>query len=139
MSIQSKARRDARKRKAAKAANAPAAPAQPAIEPHADLRDADGTLLGGIVRREGEWTLGLGGRIAGTSESPARVLALLQRARDHYVREGRTVQLKVSPALAEAVRADVDAQGTSFDAYKAALDAEVAAGRTAPADGDVVH
>lgn len=136
MSIQSKARRDARKRKAAKVA---AAPRGPAIEPHADLRDVDGTLLGGIVRREGEWTLGLGGRIAGTSDSAARVLALLQRARDHYLREGREVALKVSPALATAVRADVDARGVSFEAFKAALEAELATGAPAAADGDALH
>ena len=62
MSITSKARRDARKRRLEKLRNAPAAPAVP-IEPHAELRDQEGHLLGGIVRREGEWTLGLGGRI----------------------------------------------------------------------------
>lgn len=136
MSIQSKARRDARRRKAAKAATTPQGPA---IEPHADLRDADGALLGGIVRRDGEWTLGLGGRIAGTSDSAARVLALLQRARDHYRREGRDVALKVSPALATAVRADVDARGVTFDAFKAALEAELAAGTPAADTGDALH
>lgn len=141
MSIQSKARRDARLRKAKKAANAPTAVSAPvpAIEPHADLRDATGSLLGGIVRRDGEWTLGLGGRIAGYSDSPARVLVLLQRARDHYLQAGQDVRLNVSTALATAVRVDIEARGMTFDAFKAALEAELAAGAPAAEDGDAVH
>lgn len=127
MSIQSKAHRDAKKRKAAKAAKA--APKRPSpIEPHADLRDDAGTLLGGIVRNEGEWTLGLGGRIVGASDSPARVLAMLQRAASLHEREGRTVKLQCSPVLAAAVQADVLAQGVSYADFKSALEAELNAG-----------
>ena len=44
MSIQSKARRDARRRKEQREHNRARAGA-PAIEPHAELRDADGKLL----------------------------------------------------------------------------------------------
>lgn len=127
MSIQSKARRDAKKRKAAKSAKA--APPRPApIEPHADLRDASGTLLGGIVRSEGEWTLGLGGRIVGASDSPARVLAMLQRAATLHERAGREVKLQCSPVLAAAVQADVLAQGVSYADFKHALEVELNAG-----------
>lgn len=140
MSIQSKARRDAKKRKAAKAVKRPANRASP-IEPHADLRDAAGVLLGGIVRSEGEWTLGLGGRIVGASDSPARVLAMLQRAAALHEREGRAVKLQCSPTLAAAVQADVLAQGVSYADFKTALEAELTAGGAelpASIEGDAV-
>ena len=51
MSINSKARRDAKKRQLKH--EKPAGPQRPSIEPHAELRDPQGALLGGIVRREG--------------------------------------------------------------------------------------
>ncbi len=52
MSIQSKARRDARKRKTLRERNLARAGATP-IEPHAELRDRDDNLLAGIVRQSG--------------------------------------------------------------------------------------
>jgi len=91
MSINSKARRDAKKRQ--QKHEKPAGPQRPSIEPHAELRDPQGALLGGIVRREGEWTLGLGGRIVGESQSAARVLAILKRAATLHEREGTAVRL----------------------------------------------
>ena len=74
MSIQSKARREAKKRKATKERNVARANA-PAIEPHAELRNPQGDLLAGIVRQAGVWVLGMDGRIAGSSDSAAEVLA----------------------------------------------------------------
>ena len=67
MSIQSKARREAKKRKAIKAHNQSRANA-PAIEPHAELRNPQGDLLAGVVRQAGVWVLGMDGRIAGSSD-----------------------------------------------------------------------
>ncbi|MEI2455373.1 MULTISPECIES: hypothetical protein [Lysobacter] len=124
MSITSKARRDAKKRKLAKARSAP--PPGPGIEPHAELRDDAGRLLGGIVRREGEWTLGLGGRIVGGSESAARVLALLERAASLHRREGREVSLGCSPALRRAADSEVAERGISFEQFRAELERELA-------------
>lgn len=124
MSITSKARRDAKKRKIAKARNAPAP--GPGIEPHAELRDSDGRLLGGIVRREGEWTLGLGGRIVGGSESAARVLALLERAADLHRRDGREVRLGCSSALRSAAHSEVAERGLSFEQFQLELEKELA-------------
>jgi hypothetical protein len=124
MSINSKARRDAKKRKIAKARNAPLP--GPSIEPHAELRDAQGRLLGGIVRREGEWTLGLGGRIVGGSESAARVLALLERAASLHRGEGREVSLGCSAALRTAAQSEVAERGLSFEEFRVELEKELA-------------
>ena len=123
MSIHSKARRDAKKRKAAKAARASA---PPAIEPHAEMRDRNGQLLGGIVRRDGEWTLGLGGRIVGGSESAAKVLIMLKRAAALHEREGETVQLKFSPALSAAAAQEAADRGLSFEQFEAEFEKELA-------------
>ena len=133
MSITSKARRDARKRRLEKLRNAPAAAAAATpIEPHAELRDQDGQLLGGIVRREGEWTLGLGGRIVGGSDSAARVLAMLKRAAVLHEREGASIKLTCSPALTAAAQREVSEQGLSFEQYQVRLEEEMASGRAAP-------
>ena len=121
MSIQSKARRDARKRRLAKARHAAADRPAESIEAHADLRDAAGNLLGGIVRRDGEWTLGLGGRIVGGSESAARVLAMLKRAAVMHEAEGTQIRLRCSPSLDQAAAAEVAAQGLSFEQFEKQL------------------
>lgn len=131
MSITSKARRDARKRRLEKLRNAPAA-STVVIEPHAELRDHDGQLLGGIVRRDGEWTLGLGGRIVGGSESAARVLAMLKRAAVLHERDGASIHLSCSSALSAAAQREVSEQGLSFEQYQTRLAEEMASGRAAP-------
>ncbi len=131
MSINSKVRRDARRRRMEKLRNAPPA-ATVAIEPHAELRSQDGELLGGIVRRDGEWTLGLGGRIVGGSDSAARVLAMLKRAAVLHERDGASIRLTCSPALTTAAQREVVEQGLSFEQYQARLEEEMASGRAAP-------
>jgi hypothetical protein len=129
MSITSKARRDARIRRLAKLRNVPAPGVAPPIEPHAELRSEDGQLLGGIVRREGEWTLGIGGRIVGGSESAARVLAMLKRAAVLHEREGESIRLSCSSALSAAAQQEVREQGLSFAQYEERLAEEMASGR----------
>lgn len=131
MSINSKVRRDARKRRMEKLRNAPAAAAVP-IEPHAELRDQDGQLLGGIVRRDGEWTLGLDGRIVGGSGSAARVLAMLKQAATLHERDGASIRLSCSPALSAAAQREVSAQGLNFEQFQARLAEEMASGRAIP-------
>ncbi|RDZ28497.1 hypothetical protein [Lysobacter silvisoli] len=127
MSIHSKARRDAKKRKAAKAAHA--APAAPSIEPHAELRGREGQLLGGIVRRDGEWTLGLDGRIVGGSDSAAKVLIMLKRAAALHEREGQSVRLTFSPALSAAAAQEAADRGLSFEQFEAEFEKELAEGQ----------
>ena len=91
MSIQSKARRDAQRRKAERARNLQ--PQAAPIEPHAELRDGERRLLAGIVRRDGQWVLGMDGRIAGETGSAARVFALIRRAAELHEAKGVPVGL----------------------------------------------
>ncbi len=130
MSIESKNRRDARKKQAERESNRAAAnpPARPAIEPHAELRDQHRTLLAGIVRREGEWVLGMDGKIAGETTSAARVLALLMQAAELHERQGTPVRLMYSDALKDAAHAEAAGNGQTFDEFKAALAAELGGG-----------
>jgi len=132
MSINSKVRRDARKRRMDKLRDSPSATSAVAIEPHAELRDQAGQLLGGIVRRDGEWTLGLGGRIVGGSDSAARVLAMLKQAAALHERDGGSIRLRCSSALSAAAQEEVSGQGLSFEQFQARLADEMASGRAAP-------
>lgn len=122
MSIDSKLRRDARRRQEQRERNRAAAePAANPVEPHAELRDPDRKLLAGIVRREGEWVLGMDGRIAGESPSAAHVLAMIMLAGELHEREGRPVRLAYSDTLKEAAHAEAKAEGLEFEQFKARL------------------
>lgn len=121
MSIRSKAKRDARKKKASRD---DALPRQP-IEPHAELRDSQGALLGGIARHDDEWVLGLDGQIVGGSESPATILAMLKRAAAMQERAGHSIQLKFSKALSEAAQEEARAQGMTLEQFEERLDQDL--------------
>ena len=110
-------------------AGRPAIPPENLGEPHAQLRDAAGKLLGGIVRKDGEWVLGLDGRIAGTSHSAAHVLAIRKRAAALLRAEGKQVDLVFSAPLREAAHAEAAAEGLDFEAFQEKLAREMAAGR----------
>jgi len=129
MSITSKQRRDARKRREQRARNQADAssPASP-IEPHAELRDAQKQLLAGIVRRDGQWVLGMDGRIAGESDSAARVLALILRAAELHDRAGTNVRLVYSDDLKHAAHAEAAAQGLTFEQFRQQFTARLADG-----------
>lgn len=128
MSTSSKLRRDARRRREQQAANKAAA-AAPRVEPHAELRDPERNLLAGVVRRDGEWVLGMDGRIAGQTDSAAHVLALIMQAGELHERQGKPVRLVYSDALRDAAQADAAAQGQTFEEFKATLAAQLAAGK----------
>ncbi|MCS3745950.1 hypothetical protein FHY18_001511 [Xanthomonas arboricola] len=123
MSTDSKLRRDARKRAAERQRNqvAAKATAESPIEAHAELRDQQRTLLAGIVRRDGEWVLGMDGRIAGESTSAAQVLTLIMRAAELHERQGTPVRLTYSDALKDAAHAEAQAGGMEFEQFKARL------------------
>ncbi|MCC4587343.1 hypothetical protein JWH11_16155 [Xanthomonas melonis] len=130
MSTDSKLRRDARKRAAERQRNQAAAKAtaESPIEPHAELRDQQRTLLAGIVRRDGEWVLGMDGRIAGESTSAAQVLALIMRAAELHERQGTPVRLTYSDALKAAAHAEAQADGMEFEQFKTRLSERLQAG-----------
>lgn len=124
MSTTSKLRRDLRKRRETEAANREKANASP-VEPHAELRDQQRTLLAGVVRRDGEWVLGMDGRIAGQTPSAARVLALIMQAAELHERQGTPVRLVYSDALKDAAHAEAKGEGKDFEQFKAELAASL--------------
>lgn len=133
MSNNSRISREAKKRGTAKTGTGKSAGTP--IEPHAELRDQQGKLLAGIVRREGEWVLGMDGRIAGSTDSAAHVLAMIRRAATLHEAQGTPVRLTWSDALKEAAHAEAAGQGMSFEQFEARLAqsmgaAEVEAGDT---------
>jgi hypothetical protein len=124
MSTTSKLRRDLRRRREIEEANREKAHASP-VEPHAELRDQQRTLLAGVVRRDGEWVLGMDGRIAGQTPSAARVLALIMQAAELHERQGTPVRLVYSDALKHAAHAEVKAVGKDFEQLKTQLAASL--------------
>ncbi len=128
MSIKSKIRREAGKQGAAKASERQGAAAL--IEPHAQLRDQQGVLLAGIVRQDGEWVLGMGGQIAGSSASAAHVFAMIRRAALLHEAQGTPVRLTWSDALKSAATEEVAARGLSFEQFEQQLEADMDAART---------
>lgn len=110
---------------------AKAIPADKLGEPHAQLRDADGSLLGGVVFKDGEWVLGLDGRIAGSSPSAAHALALIKRAAALLRTQGRDVSLVFSAELRAAAHAQAAAAGLDFEQFQAQLLAEMNGGPAA--------
>jgi hypothetical protein len=112
---------------------AKAIPADKLGEPHAQLRDKAGKLLGGIVRKDGAWVLGLDGRIAGSSDSAAHVLALIKRAAAVLRGQGHEVDLVFSAALRAAAHEEAAGEGLGFEEFQARLAAEMAkAGASSP-------
>ncbi|MCR6687412.1 hypothetical protein [Pseudoxanthomonas sp.] len=135
MSIQSKARRDARKRKTDRERNQARA-GQPPIEPHAELRDRDGNLLAGVVRQSGVWVLGMDGRIAGSSDSAAQMLMLMRRAQRLHDAQGVPVKLVYSDALRDEAELEAATQGKSLADYEQQLEEEMAAAQPVAANGE---
>ena len=126
MSIGSKARRDARRKKAAKAG-----PARPLVE-HAHLVDGRGGVFGGAGLRGKEWVLVLGGKPAARTDSAAMVLAMLQHVAALRDGAGDAVRLSFSTQLRDAATAEAAAEGKTLDEYLAQLEAERAEREASP-------
>lgn len=119
MSINPKTRRQAGK----KGASADRTSAIPdSIEPHAELRDQQRRLLAGVVRRDGEWVLGMDGRIAGSTASAAHVFAMIRRAARLHESQGTPVRLTWSDALKQAANQEAAGQGISFEQFEEQLE-----------------
>lgn len=135
MSINSKVRREAKKRKALK--NRRLSGARSSIEPHAELRNPQGELLAGIVRRSGVWVLGMHGQIAGSSDSAAEVLAMIKRAAALHEAQGQPVRLVYSDELRDTAELEAATQGMSLEAFEKKLEEEMRANSAeGAADGD---
>lgn len=135
MSIQSKNRREAKKKLAERERNQATANPEPTakVEPHAELRDQQRSLLAGVVRRDGEWVLGMDGKIAGETSSAAQVLALIMQAAEWHENNNTPVRLMYSDALKDAAHAEAAAQGIDFDTYKTQLAQQLAGAAAATA------
>lgn len=105
---------------------AKAIPADKLGQPHADLRDEKGKLLGAIVFKDGQWVLGLNGKIVGDTDSAAHVLAIIKRAAAMLRAQGREVQLVFSVPLREAAFAEVAKLGLTFEQFQARLEQDMA-------------
>lgn len=132
MSIQSKARREAKKREATKERNQARANA-PAIEPHAELRNPQGDLLAGIVRQAGVWVLGMDGRIAGSSDSAAEVLAMIKQAAALHEAQGNPVRLVYSDELRDTAVIEAAAQGLTLEQFEQQMAEQMKANKPEPA------
>ena len=121
MSRNSKAKRDARKKKE---------PSRPirrlgdALQPHAQLLDADDAAIGGVGWRDGEWLLVLGGQVAARSDSAAMALAMLRHVVAVQERAGRELRLEASPPLLNAAAREAAAVGLTLEEHLAALEQE---------------
>src|SRR5690606_17129564 len=102
-------------------------------EPHAQLRDAAGKLLAGVVLKDGEWVFGLDGRIAGSSDSAAHVLALIKRAAVICRQQGIEATLVFSAPLRAAAHAEAEAEGIAFEEFQRRLEARLGGTGDAPA------
>ena len=125
MSIQSKAKRDANRKRKSRERTVTMTATSP-IEGHAELRDHEGTLLGGIARQHGEWVLGLDGQMVGGSGSAATILVMLKRAAAMHERAGNPAVLKFSDTLRDAANDEARAQGLSLEQFEARLDGDLA-------------
>ncbi|MFE0502346.1 hypothetical protein ACFW0P_16365 [Lysobacter soli] len=121
MSRNSKAKRDARKKKE---------PSRPirrlgdALQPHAQLLDADDAAIGGVGWRDGEWLLVLGSQVAARSDSAAMALAMLRHVVAVQERTGRELRLEASAPLLNAAGREAAALGRTLEEHLAALEQE---------------
>lgn len=144
MSIKSKAKRDANRKKSnggngvsSRSNSAPddaSAEVKAEVEAHADLRDVDGSLLGGIVRRDDEWLLGMDGKMVGNSGSAATMLALIRRAAVMHERTGKQATLNFSDALRDAAHEEARLLGMSFEQFETNLEQNMQANTPDPSN-----
>ena len=117
MSIHSKARRDARRKKSRTPRPGPARP----LAEHAHLVDG---IFGGAALRGEEWLMVLGGKVVTATDSAAMMLAMLKHVAALREAAGDTVRLTYSTHLGEVATAEAAAEGRTLDEYLAQLDAE---------------
>jgi hypothetical protein len=121
MSINSKARRDARKKQRPKLG---AGRSAPLLRPHAEILDSKGNIVGGAGLRSGEWVMLLDGQEVAGTDSPGMILAMLKHAANARGAQGEQVELRYSTELQDAATVEASAQGKTLDEHLALLEAE---------------
>ena len=137
MSRNSKARRDARRKKQPKR---PIRRLGSPIQPHAQLELADGNTVGGAGWRDGEWLTVLGSQVVARTKSAAMTLAVLRHIVALQDQAGHTVKLTYSPAMETVATREAEAAGKSLEEYLLMLEqerAERAALEDQAGDGDI--
>lgn len=121
MSINSKTRRDAKKKKQRKPGPVRAASQ---VEPHAHLLDGDGNVFGGAGWRGNEWVMVMGSQVVAGTDSAGMILGMLKHVASLREAEGLAVQLNYSTKLRDAATKEAEAEGLTLDAYLASLEEE---------------
>ena len=119
MSINSKAKRDARKKRLR--TTRPASAPKPEI--HAHLYEND-VLVGGGAFHQGEWVLTLKGQALSGTDSPAMLLSMLKRAASALEEQGSVVHLEYSTKLRDAATSEAIDAGKTLDALLQFLEDE---------------
>jgi hypothetical protein len=121
MSRNSKARRDARRKKEPKR---PIRRLGAALQPHAQLEDADGNAVGGAGWRDRQWLTVLGGQVVARTHSAAMTLAMLRHIVALQEQAGGALTLTYSPAMETAATREAEAAGKSLEDYLQLLEQE---------------
>ena len=114
MSRNSKARRDARRKKEPKR---PIRRLGAALQSHAQLEDAEGNAVGGAGWRDREWLTVLGGQVVARTPSAAMTLAMLRHIVDRQEQAGSVLRLTYSPAMETVATREAEAAGKSLEDY----------------------
>jgi hypothetical protein len=121
MSTNSKARRDARKKKEPKR---PIRRLGSQLQPHAQLETADDNTIGGAGFRDGEWFTVLGSQVVARTPSAAMTLAMLRHIVAVQEQAGQEVRLTYSPAMEAVATREAAALGQSLEDYLQILEQE---------------
>jgi hypothetical protein len=121
MSRNSKARRDARRKKEGKR---PIRRLGAPLQPHAQLEMADGNTLGGAGWRDGEWLTVLGGQVVARTKSAAMTLAMLKHIVALQDSPGQALKLTYSPTMEAAATREATAEGKTLEDYLLVLEQE---------------
>lgn len=135
MSRNSKAKRDARRKKAPRR---PIRRLGAPLQPHAQLETGEGDSVGGAGWRDGEWLTVLGGQVVARTPSAAMTLAMLRHIVAVQEQAGRALKLTCSPAMETAATREAAKEGQSLEEYLRMLEqerAERATGAEAPGEG----
>ena len=120
MSINSKAKRDARKKRMSRKARSSSTAK---AEVHAHLFEND-VLVGGGAFHLGEWVMTFKGQPISGTDSPAMLLAMLKRAASSLEEQGASVRLEYSTKLRDAAASEAAEEGKSLDELLEFLAAE---------------
>ncbi|QSX78668.1 hypothetical protein [Agrilutibacter solisilvae] len=121
MSRQSKARRDARRKKEP---DRPIRRLGQPIQPHAQLADAQGAAVGGAGWRDGQWLTVVGGQVVARTDSAALTLAVLRHLVALREAAGQPVTLTFSPSLEAMATREAAALGLTLEEYLQQLEDE---------------